>query len=119
MSAAEVCYPLKVVYCGECSMPPEYCEHGPAPDKCKTWLQKNIPDLFQCLHLEAGGGEAEGDKEGEGDKGKRQTRGGKASKSKKKADAKEPKIQLASSSRGKRTTTLVIGLSTCGKKYGV
>merc|ERR1712098_1031690 len=52
----------------------------------------------------------------EGDKSKRQTRGGKASKAKKKADAKEPKVQLASSSRGKRTTTLVIGLSTCGVK---
>jgi len=113
-------YPLKVAYCGECSMPPEYCEYGPFAEKCKAWLQKNIPDLFQALNVGEEGGEGAG-KEGEGtategDKSKRQTRGGKASKAKKKADTKEPKVQLASSSRGKRTTTLVIGLSTCGVK---
>merc|ERR1712165_538656 len=104
-------------------MPLEYCEYGPSSaEKCKAWLQKNLPDLFESLNVGAGK-DGEGEKEGEaaaasseGDKSKRQTRGGKASKSKKKADTKEPKVQLASSSRGKRTTTLVIGLSTCGVK---
>jgi len=27
-------YPLQVVYCPVCGMPPEYCEFGPTPSKC-------------------------------------------------------------------------------------
>merc|ERR1711931_257393 len=94
-----------VEYCGECSMPFEYCEYAPNSDKCKKWMEKNLPDMFA--------------KDGEGKEGKRQTRGGKASKAKKKGGAGggvEPQVKLASSSRGKRTTTLVFGLSTCGVK---
>lgn len=105
-------------------MPVEYCEYAPSPDKCKAWLAKNLPDLFSKLSTgTAGGGEGgEGAKEGEegeAKEGKRQTRGGKASKANKKkssGEGKEPQVKLASSSRGKRTTTLVFGLSTCGVK---
>jgi len=39
-----------VVYCGECGMPPEYCEYGPDYEShCKTWLLKNHPQL--CVKL--------------------------------------------------------------------
>lgn len=114
-----------VEYCGECSMPFEYCEYAPNSEKCKTWMSKNLPDMFAKLNTAAEGESKEGDKEGEaskegeGKEGKRQTRGGKASKAKKKGGAGggvEPQVKLASSSRGKRTTTLVFGLSTCGVK---
>ena len=42
-------YPLDVEYCGLCRLPPEYCEYGSEPDKCKEWLKENIPDLYEEL----------------------------------------------------------------------
>lgn len=33
--------------------PLQYCEYYPAYDKCKQWLEKNLPDMFQ--ELMAGG----------------------------------------------------------------
>ena len=42
-------YPLDVEYCGLCGLPPEYCEYGSEPDKCKEWLKENIPDLYEDL----------------------------------------------------------------------
>ena len=44
-------YPLKVHYCGVCSLPPEYCEHGPLFDKCKEWMEENLPDEYARLVL--------------------------------------------------------------------
>jgi density-regulated protein len=36
----------KVVYCGQCGMPPEYCEYGPDFEThCDKWLQANHPEL--------------------------------------------------------------------------
>ena len=91
-------------------------------------MAKNLPEMFAKLSTaeggEGGGGEGtEGGEAGEDGAGKegskRQTRGGKAAKANKKKSAggagKEPEVKLASSSRGKRTTTLVFGLSTCGE----
>ena len=43
--AAQVSYPLKVTYCGACSMPLEYCEYSTCKDKCREWLEKNLPDM--------------------------------------------------------------------------
>lgn len=67
-------YPLKVLYCGNCSLPLEvgqfslrlsaaqslmfarllfviclfqYCEYYPDYDKCKQWLEKNMPNEFE------------------------------------------------------------------------
>ena len=83
-----------------------------------------MPEMFSKLSTAEGEGGKEGEskdgeaKEGEGGakESKRQTRGGKKGGSKKKEKSdNEPAIKLASSSRGKRTTTLVFGLSTCGK----
>jgi len=34
----DVTYPIAVKYCGNCSMPIEYCEFYSEYDKCKEWL---------------------------------------------------------------------------------
>ncbi|KAK2748374.1 Translation machinery-associated protein 22 [Onygenales sp. PD_40] len=39
-----------VVYCGVCSLPPEYCEFGGTVKKCQEWLEKNHPDMHQRLY---------------------------------------------------------------------
>lgn len=39
----------KVLYCPECSLPPEYCEFGPCFERCKVWLVQNCPDLYPEL----------------------------------------------------------------------
>jgi hypothetical protein len=40
-----VSYPLKVQYCGECTLPLEYCAHGGRSEKCKAWFEKNLSQL--------------------------------------------------------------------------
>lgn len=39
-----------IVYCGVCSLPPEYCEFGGAFKRCKEWLEKNEIQLFNKLY---------------------------------------------------------------------
>lgn len=56
---AEKPQPVRVQYCGVCSLPPEYCEFGPDFDKCKPWLIQNAPDLYPDLHNEANEKEAD------------------------------------------------------------
>ncbi|KAM8854215.1 density-regulated protein [Synchiropus splendidus] len=43
--------PVKVLYCGVCSLPTEYCEYMPEPAKCRQWLEKNFPDVFARMTL--------------------------------------------------------------------
>ncbi|KAH8820299.1 translation machinery-associated protein 22 [Xylogone sp. PMI_703] len=38
-----------VVYCGVCSLPPEYCEFGGTVKKCQDWLQKNHPEMYERI----------------------------------------------------------------------
>jgi len=57
---ADVKYPLTVLYCGECSMPLEYCEYWPAGDKCKEWAIKNAPDALGKLTVSDEAGAKEG-----------------------------------------------------------
>eukprot|EP00934_Nitzschia_sp_Nitz4_P005414 Nitzschia sp. Nitz4//scaffold35_size145790//119635//120438//NITZ4_003052-RA/size145790-processed-gene-0.247-mRNA-1//-1//CDS//3329549190//5404//frame0 len=41
---------VDVVYCGQCGMPPEYCEYGPDFEShCNPWLKTNHPELHQQL----------------------------------------------------------------------
>ncbi|KAL2715365.1 density-regulated protein [Vespula squamosa] len=119
-------YPIQVQYCGNCSLPIEYCEYYPEYEKCKQWLERNLPTEFEKVKLvklysicntfaislqavedgttEAGGGE---------DEKKRQKRGGKGMlKTKKKEDI--PKLVTVSRApRGKKkSVTVVTGLST-------
>lgn len=86
-------YPLQVLYCGNCSLPIEYCEYHPDYDKCKQWLEQNLPDEFDKVVKLCGGGDDDGAEEK-----KRQKRGGKGMvKAKKKEDApKQVRIYLLS-----------------------
>ncbi|XP_044253807.1 density-regulated protein homolog [Tribolium madens] len=103
-----VTYPLQVIYCGNCSMPIEYCEYYPEYDKCKQWLERNLPDEFEKVKIgdeasEGGGGEEEK---------KRQKRGGKGMiKAKKKEDGPK-QVCVSRAPRGKKkSVTVVTGLS--------
>lgn len=107
---AGVKYPLTVIYCGECSLPLEYCHLYRDFNKCKEWLEKNLPDIFEQLYLEEDDGE---DEEGDAKKTGRQKRGGKALAKPKKKVVKERGVGLARASRGKKKfVTVVTGLST-------
>jgi density-regulated protein DRP1 len=39
-------YPLSVVYCGVCGMPPDLCEYGSSFEACKPWLRANAPSYL-------------------------------------------------------------------------
>ncbi|OTA23508.1 hypothetical protein BTJ68_13885 [Hortaea werneckii EXF-2000] len=39
-----------VVYCGVCSLPPEYCEYGGTTKKCSDWLAQHHPSLHATLY---------------------------------------------------------------------
>eukprot|EP00698_Gefionella_okellyi_P017093 TRINITY_DN4954_c0_g1_i1.p1 TRINITY_DN4954_c0_g1~~TRINITY_DN4954_c0_g1_i1.p1 ORF type:complete len:209 (-),score=34.58 TRINITY_DN4954_c0_g1_i1:650-1204(-) len=41
---------LQVVYCGVCTLPPEYCEYGKSAAECRTWLVKSQPELCQKIY---------------------------------------------------------------------
>ncbi|KAI9676509.1 MAG: Translation machinery-associated protein 22 [Caeruleum heppii] len=41
-----------VVYCGVCTLPPEYCEFGGTTQKCEDWLKEHHPDLHAQLYSE-------------------------------------------------------------------
>jgi len=101
-----VSYPVKVLYCGNCSMPIEYCEYYPEYEKCKQWLERNLPTEFEKVKLSEEGGGGEEEK-------KRQKRGGKGMlKAKKKEDVPRL-VTVARAPRGKKKcVTVVTGLST-------
>lgn len=40
----------QVVYCGVCSLPPEYCEFGGTVKKCEEWLKSHHPDMHERLY---------------------------------------------------------------------
>ncbi|KAK0057229.1 density-regulated protein [Biomphalaria pfeifferi] len=115
-------YPISVLYCGECGVPVEYCEFYPTYEKCKAWLEKNLPDEFEKLKVDktptvvVASGEDDGaaaeTKEEEGEKKKRQTRGGKAiMKAKKKIEPQG--IKMWTQTRGKKKkVTIIVGLAS-------
>lgn len=100
-----ITYPMTVKYCGNCSMPIEYCEYYPEYEKCKQWLEKNLPTEFEKVKLDDGGTD---------DDKKRQKRGGKGiMKAKKPKDDTPKKICVFRAPRGKKkSVTVVTGLST-------
>lgn len=104
-----VTYPLQVLYCGNCSLPIEYCEYHPQYDKCKQWLERNLPDEFEkVVKLSGGGSEEDG-----GEEKKRQKRGGKGIvKAKKKEDGPK-QVCISRAPRGKKkSVTVVTGLNS-------
>jgi len=103
-----VSYPLCVVYCGECSMPLEYCEFQPSYEKCKQWLEKNLPKEFKKLTAQDDLGADASEEEK-----KRQKRGGRGNIRAKKKQQLPQKISLSRAPRGKKKyVTVVQGLST-------
>lgn len=91
----------------------QYCEYYPDYEKCKTWLEKNLPDEFSKVKIDDGtGDDAAGD-----DEKKRQKRGGKGMMKAKKTKEDGPKkICVSRAPRGKKkSVTVVTGLSTFGK----
>ncbi|KAL1926212.1 hypothetical protein VTP01DRAFT_6077 [Rhizomucor pusillus] len=40
----------QVLYCGICTMPPEFCEFSGTQNKCKEWLQKNHENVYNKLY---------------------------------------------------------------------
>ncbi|CAH1970854.1 unnamed protein product [Acanthoscelides obtectus] len=100
-----VTYPIQVTYCGNCSMPIEYCEYYPEYDKCKQWLEKNLPSEFEKVKI--------GDDNPVEEEKKRQKRGGKGMiKTKKKEDGPK-QVCISRAPRGKKkSVTVVTGLST-------
>lgn len=106
-----VTYPLIVQYCGECSMPLEYCEYSGKPEKCRQWLEKNLPEELEKLNIVDGSEVADSEK-------KHQKRGGKGSKASgekggggKKKAGPPAKVTLQRASRGKnKFVTIIKGL---------
>ncbi|XP_057506677.1 translation machinery-associated protein 22-like [Actinidia eriantha] len=56
---AEKPQPVRVLYCGVCGLPAEYCEFGPDFEKCKPWLVQNAPDLYPDLLKDANANDAD------------------------------------------------------------
>jgi len=46
---------VKVLYCGVCGLPAEYCEFGSDFQNCKPWLIQHAPHIYPDLIQEAGG----------------------------------------------------------------
>ncbi|KAK9761872.1 Translation machinery-associated protein 22, variant 2 [Basidiobolus ranarum] len=40
----------EVLYCGVCTLPPEFCEFGTTLEKCKQWLQSGHPEEYEKLY---------------------------------------------------------------------
>merc|ERR1712096_326839 len=105
----EVSYPLKVIYCPECSLPLEFCEFMPdsVTVRCKQWRDGN-KDILESegVDLSKLSLEPSGDK-------KRQKRGGKGKGLKAKAKKEPEKVRIAKVARAKRKfMTRVEGLGT-------
>lgn len=43
-----------VVYCGICTLPPEYCEFGGSLKRCKEWLEDSHPAVFAKVYRTEG-----------------------------------------------------------------
>jgi len=89
----------------------QYCEFYPDFEKCRQWLEKNLPTEFEkVLKI----GEKEDDAGGEEEK-KRQKRGGKGMVKPKKKEEQVKQVYVSRAPRGKKkSVTVVTGLSTFG-----
>lgn len=90
----------------------------PEFDKCKKWLEKNLPSEFSKLEVKGSAPEGVSATAGEEEEKKRQKRGGKGmikTNKKKDDDDKDKKISVSRAPRGKKKSVTVIhGLSTFG-----
>ncbi|XP_072310415.1 density-regulated protein isoform X2 [Eucyclogobius newberryi] len=112
-------YPLKVLYCGVCSLPTEYCEYMPEPAKCRQWLEKNFPDVFARMTVGSAAntpkqepGTGESPPVAEEEEKKKQKRGGRGQIKQKKKTVPQ-KVTIARIPRAKKKyVTRVCGLAT-------
>ena len=89
----------------------QYCEYYPEYEKCKQWLEKNLPVEFEKVKVGDGGTEVSAD-----DEKKRQKRGGKGMMKAKKKDDGPKQVCVSRAPRGKKkSVTVVTGLSTFSK----
>lgn len=92
----------------------QYCEYYPEYDKCKDWLERNLPDDFERLKIE----EEQAAADGTDDDKKRQKRGGKGLLRVKKKEDVPKRICVSRAARGKKkSVTVVTGLSTFGRRH--
>ncbi|KAI5966003.1 TMA22 [Candida theae] len=42
--------PKRIIYCGVCSYPPEFCEFGISLTKCQQWLHSKHPEIYASLY---------------------------------------------------------------------
>ncbi|KAK6055002.1 density-regulated protein DRP1 [Cooperia oncophora] len=100
----DVSYPLNVTYCGECSMPLEYCEYSGMTDKCRKWSEENAPEALEGIEISDENLEEK----------KHQKRGGKGTVKtvKKKVVTGATKVTLQREPRGKKSVTVIRGLAT-------
>lgn len=129
----DVSYPIKVLYCGNCSMPIEvswivlislcifntqytyiqYCEYYPEYEKCKQWLERNLPTEFEKVKVDDDTNEGGAEEEK-----KRQKRGGKGMMKVKKKEDGPKQVCVSRAPRGKKkSVTVVTGLSTFGNTH--
>lgn len=89
----------------------QYCEYYPEYEKCKLWLEKNLPNEFEKVKV---GDDTSAEGTAEEEK-KRQKRGGKGMiKAKKKEDGPK-QVCVSRAPRGKKkSVTVVTGLSSFG-----
>mmetsp|Transcript_30042 Transcript_30042/g.39528 ORF Transcript_30042/g.39528 Transcript_30042/m.39528 type:complete len:205 (-) Transcript_30042:472-1086(-) len=123
-------YPVEILYCGVCGLPPEYCEFGENYEQCLPWIQENCPEILDVTEAEEKMGEMkieDGAPEEEGGKKKKKTkRGGQGPK--KKAGPSGPQkvvMSLATRNRRKFITTITglenfpgVKLKTAAKLFG-
>ncbi|XP_012672444.1 density-regulated protein [Clupea harengus] len=109
-------YPIKVLYCGVCTLPTEYCEYMPEPAKCRQWLEKNFPSEFARLTTDNVPRQETKDGDppslGEEEEKKKQKRGGRGQIKQKKKTVPQ-KVSIAKIPRAKKKyVTRVCGLNT-------
>ncbi|KAA8498738.1 Translation machinery-associated protein 22 [Porphyridium purpureum] len=113
---AAVSYPLHVVYCGNCGLPPEYCEFDAKEfeARCKPWIASNCPWVYPDLFPKGSGGAVEENmkqldiQDADGEEPKEKP--GK----KKKGD---PEVLLAlSTKKGRKSATVITGADLFGIK---
>jgi density-regulated protein len=102
----------------------QFCSYYPEFEKCKKWLEKNLPTEFAKLEVKGSGQTSEaGCAVGEEDEKKRQKRGGKGmikANKKKDEDGKDRKISVSRAPRGKKkSVTVVTGMSSFGKNCDI
>lgn len=101
--------PVSVVYCPKCTLPPEYCEHGPCFEQCLPWILKNFPQVLSDEMLATMLGEVDVAEE---EKPKKKNKGPKLKKSVEVATGKT-QVVIAKVQRQKRKfITAVAGLDT-------